>query len=241
MSTGSPKCHSVLIFHLNLQVSLFLGIYHEVGWSKCSRELIRLASALGRWWMRVAGQISPLPCWGNSESYSTLSPKGPHWDWAPVAHSSNLLDTATLLAAFSLPSHFPTPPVLFSRITSQINYLTSNPRLRVNFWGNPNQDTGILGFFRMVKLLSQKGGRLRWYWVQGSAGLNLAWRNPCPRLGTPDLLGQHRMIILYQRREGYLRGLPVSQPWWINWPNLSCMVMAATFNRQPKKNVETSI
>lgn len=150
----------VFIFHLNPPVSLFLGIYHEVGWNKYSRELILLGSALSWWWMRAPGQISPLPCWGSSESYSTLSPRGLQWDWAPVAHSSNLLDIVPLLVAFSLSSPFPRPPLLFPWVTYQKKYLTSNPCLRVNFWENPNQDTVILGFFRSIKLLPPKGGRL---------------------------------------------------------------------------------
>ena len=161
MSVGAPKCPSVIIFHLNLPVSLFLGIYCEVRWNKYSRELILLESALSWWWMRAAGQISPLPCWGSSESYSTLSPRGLQWDWAPVANSSNLLDTVPLLVAFSLSSPFPRPPLLFPWVTyRKKKYLTSNPCLRVNFWENPNQDTVILGFFRRIKLLPPKGGRL---------------------------------------------------------------------------------
>lgn len=150
----------VFIFHLNPPVSLFLGIYHEVGWNKYSRELILLGSALSWWWMRAPGQISPLPCWGSSESYSTLSPRGLQWDWTPVAHSSNLLDIVHLLVAFSLSSPFPRPPLLFPWVTYQKKYLTSNPCLRVNFWENPYQDTVILGFFRSIKLLPPKGGRL---------------------------------------------------------------------------------
>lgn len=109
----------VFIFHLNPPVSLFLGIYREVGWNKYSRELILLGSALSWWWMRAPGQISPLPCWGSSESYSTLSPRGLQWDWAPVAHSSNLLDIVPLLVAFSLSSPFPRPPLLFPWVTYQ--------------------------------------------------------------------------------------------------------------------------
>lgn len=139
MGTDFPKYPDVFIFHQNQQqVILFLDIYHEVGWSICSKELNPLESALSKWWMEVGGQISQLPCWGNSEAYSTLCPRASQWDWVPVAQSSNLLDTVHYNLASLSCLTFTLPLLLFPRINSQINYFASNPCLRVSFWENPN-------------------------------------------------------------------------------------------------------
>lgn len=51
------------------------------------------------------------------------------------------LRTHLLLAALSSPPHVPYTPPVFSGTTSPINYVPSNPCLRVFFWGNLARDT----------------------------------------------------------------------------------------------------
>lgn len=77
--------------------------------------------------------LAPLP-----SGRMALKPRGPWWDWAPVAPSCGLLNDASFFG-LSFPAT-PLPSLVFSGINSQTNCLYLNPCLGVRLWGNQIQE-----------------------------------------------------------------------------------------------------
>lgn len=117
------------------------GTHHSSGLENASSFdsspegfLCLLGTAFSEGLMRITRQTHQL-AHPNSEKCSMQSPGHPY-GWAPVAPSGNLLIHVLLLA--SLPSlfHFPNSLKSLPRITSQRNYIRSNPWLKVCIWEN---------------------------------------------------------------------------------------------------------
>lgn len=88
----------------------------EVGLAshRAGGKFIPLETALSQWRMGVASQILQIPCL-SEEAF---------WDWAPAGGNLLIMPPALAASSFScFPAHLP----VFPRITSQIQYVHSQP------------------------------------------------------------------------------------------------------------------